>query len=215
MKASVESVAAEREVAGLDIAPECKQMNYMQTKQTSPMHNKTPEERKAIAAKSHAARRANREAREAERREALKRADSLYQHIAQLEERLASLQHMETFNYVSATMTSRRLLSADEIVKVALPWKQASGIYFLIDGDSVVYVGQATNVYSRIAYHSDKKFSHYAFVPCDSEALNKIESLYIHYLRPKLNGEYLDGSKYAPISMADLLSTGSTEKGKK
>jgi hypothetical protein len=169
------------------------------------MQNKTPEERKAIAAKAHASRKARREAEEAARQDALKYAGGLREEIAALETRLAGLQRMETMSLASAALTGKALLRPDEIASAALPWTKASGVYFLLDGADIVYVGQAVNVYSRISQHTDKRFDRYAFVPCQIDALDKLESLYIHCLRPKLNGDKRDGAKCAPISLRELI----------
>ena len=174
----------------------------------NPMQNKTPEERKAIAAKAHATRRARREAKEAARQDVLKYAGGLRQQIAELEERLAALQRMETMNSVSAAVTGKALLREDEIARAALPWAKASGVYFLLDGDEVVYVGQAVNVYSRIGQHTDKRFDRYAFVPCAVDALDRLESLYIHCLRPRLNGNQRNDAKCAPITLDALIGLG-------
>lgn len=171
----------------------------------NPMQNKTPEERKAIAAKAHATRRARREAEEAARQDAIKYAGGLRQQIDELEARLAALQRMETMNAVSAAVTAKSLLREDEMALVALPWAKASGVYFLLDGDEVVYVGQSVNVYSRIGQHTDKRFDRYAFVPCPVDALNKLESLYIHCLRPRLNGDQRNDAKCAPIALDALI----------
>ena len=57
----------------------------------NPMQNKTPEERKAIAAKGHATARLRREREEAERQDALKYAGGLREEIAALEAKLAAL----------------------------------------------------------------------------------------------------------------------------
>lgn len=171
----------------------------------NPMQNKTPEERKAIAAKAHATRRARRDAEDAARQDALKYAGGLRRQIAELEERLAALQRMETMNSVSAAVAGSALLREDEIAKAALPWAKASGVYFLLDGDEVVYVGQAVNVYSRIGQHTGKRFDRYAFVPCAVDALDRLESLYIHCLRPRLNGVQANGANCAPINLTALL----------
>ena len=171
----------------------------------NPMQNKTPEERKAIAAKAHATRRVRREAEEAARQDALAYAGGLRQQIAELEARLAALQRMETMNAASAAITGKALLREDEIARVALPWKKSSGVYFLLEGDEVVYVGQAANVYSRIGQHTDKRFDRYAFVPCAVDALDKLESLYIHCLRPRLNGNQRNDAKCAPIALDALI----------
>ena len=86
-----------------------------------------------------------------------------------------------------------------------MPWENFSGVYFLLDGDEIVYVGQAVNIYSRIAQHTDKQFDRYAFVLCDVDMLDNLESLYIHVLRPKLNGNQTNGAKIAPLSLEKLI----------
>lgn len=171
----------------------------------NPMQNKTPEERKAIAAKGHATARMRREAEEAARQDALKYAGGLHEKIAALEFRLAALKRMETMNAVSATLTGKALLRSSEIAAASLPWAKASGVYFLLDGDEVVYVGQAANVYSRIGQHTNKRFDRYAFVPCSVDALDRLESLYIHCLRPRMNGIQTNGANCAPLTLTALL----------
>ena len=171
----------------------------------NPMQNKTPEERKAIAAKANATRRARREAEEAARQDALKYAGGLRRQIAELEERLAALQRMETMNSVSAAVAGTALRREDERAQAALPWAKASGVYFLLEGNEVVYVGQAVNVYSRIGQHTDKRFDRYAFVPCAVDSLDRLESLYIHCLRPRLNGNQRNDAKCAPIALSALI----------
>jgi excinuclease UvrABC nuclease subunit len=97
------------------------------------------------------------------------------------------------------------LLDGEQIAKLALPWQRSSGVYFLVQDQEVVYVGQSVNIYSRIAQHPDKKFDKYAFVPCEVELLDKLESLYIHTLKPRLNGNVSKQEKSAPIRLDNLL----------
>lgn len=170
-----------------------------------PMQNKSPEERRAIAAKSHATRRARAEAMAVARKEAKVYAGGLREEIASLETRLAALRRMEAMNTRSVALTGKALLRAEEIAAAARPWQTETGVYFLLDGTEVVYVGQAVNIYARIAQHSDKQFDRYAFVPCPREMLDKLESLYIHCLRPPLNGNQVDGAKCAPLSIEALI----------
>ena|SRR3990167_5482971 len=176
------------------------------------MQNKTPEERKAIAAKGIATRRARREVEEAARRDALKYAGGLREKIDALESKLASLERMETLNAVSAAVTGKSLLREEEIAKSALPWSKASGVYFLLDCNEVVYVGQSVNVYNRIGRHEDKQFNRYAFVPCAIDSLDMLESLYIHCLRPRLNGTQRNDATCAPIPLDRLLTAYSAIK---
>jgi hypothetical protein len=174
------------------------------------MQTKTPEQRREIAAKAQATRRARRESAEAARQEALHYSSDLRRQIAALEARLAALRHTETMSTASATMTGKALLSGREIALAALPWEAATGVYFLIEGDEVVYVGQSVNVYARIAQHAAKIFDRYAFIPCSVDALDRLESLYIHFLRPKLNADQGNGAKCAPISLDVLLGIAAT-----
>ena len=63
------------------------------------------------------------------------------------------------------------------------------GVYFLRKGDAIVYIGQSTNVYSRVATHErDKDFDSVTFVPCAKEQLDDLEGFYIRLINPPLNG---------------------------
>lgn len=172
--------------------------------------NKTPEERQAIAAKGHATRRRRKEERDAARFEALAYAGGLRQEIEARKSELAHLERVEMFNAASAKLTSKFLMTEAEIVLAALAWEQASGVYFLIRQGRIVYVGQAVNVYVRISQHTEKRFDSYAYLPCPVDMLDKVESLYIHLLRPELNGNQVDGAKYAPIQLSALFSLDQT-----
>lgn len=166
----------------------------------------TAEERRAIALKSVATRKANKERINAIREEAAKKVYGLEKQIEELEIRLSNLQTMEALNTASCTLTGKALLPEEDIVRASLPWQQASGVYFLIANNEVVYVGQSVNVYSRISEHvSGKCFDRYAYVPCAVELLDKLESLYIHCLRPRLNGNLNGQIKRAPIPLDVLL----------
>lgn len=170
-------------------------MNWMQTR--------TPEERKAIAAKSVATRQKNKRAREAQRLLDIEHRDSLKCEIRELELKRGILKRHELSDKTALMLTNKVLLSEAEIVNAANSWELATGVYFLIGGNKVVYVGQSVNVYARIAYHTDKIFDSFAFIPCEQNMLDALESLYIHVLRPPLNGDQ-HGGKQAPMSLRKL-----------
>jgi hypothetical protein len=170
------------------------------------MNFKTPEERSAIAKRAHATRKANKELLEKKRQEALVYPDWLRIQIVALETRLAELSKFEKMSVVSVALTNKTLLDGEQIAKLALPWEKSSGVYFLVQDQEVVYVGQSVNVYLRIAQHVDKKFDKYAFVPCKAELLDRLESLYIHTLKPRLNGNFNKQEKSAPIRLDKLLT---------
>lgn len=67
-----------------------------------------------------------------------------------------------------------------------------SGIYFLFDGNELVYVGRAINVYHRVHTHvteGRKSFDQWAYVDCPVDKLDDLEAAYISEFRPKYNSE--------------------------
>jgi len=83
--------------------------------------------------------------------------------------------------------------SIDDIVEKSAPYIHSgigyAGIYFLIDCDEIVYVGQSHDVKSRLSTHSNsnKNFNKYYFIKCQPEELNRLEAYYILKFRPKYN----------------------------
>ena len=108
---------------------------------------------------------------------------------------------------VSRALTNRTLLTEEEIVAGAGEVPGYSGVYFLVSLGKVMYVGQSTNVNVRIASHvSTKVFDSVAWVPCKEDKLDVLESLYIHCLRPPLNGRNTSNEYIrAPLNLAALL----------
>lgn len=113
-------------------------------------------------------------------------------------------------NELSGRLSSGTLLTVDEILAKAAYYEQPSGIYFLIVGSEIVYVGQSKNVMQRMADHHPRiKFTRYAFAPFDVKHLDLVESLYIHLLRPRFNSvETINGAprRAAPIAFERLLN---------
>lgn len=126
---------------------------------------------------------------------------------AQLEAATANMPHQINMHDLSSGLTDKRLLTAKEIVKSSGKTPHLTGVYFLIKDGVVVYVGQSVNIISRVAYHvSYKEFDRFAFVRCSKEGLDVLESLYIHFLQPELNGLLNgDNGQRAPLSLAALI----------
>jgi predicted GIY-YIG superfamily endonuclease len=83
-------------------------------------------------------------------------------------------------------------LIARAITAIPIDAPKRSGVYFLISQDKVVYVGQSTNVFQRIATHaytSDKEFEAFAFVNVPQDELLHVERHYIRSFKPALNDE--------------------------
>lgn len=174
------------------------------------MNNMTPEQRKASTAKSVATRLANIAKRKEEEEAARLRAIELRHGIIELQGQLDrlrdSLQKEKKFGEAIKKVGSGVLLREHEIIEHAIPVSTACGVYFLIHEKKVVYVGQSINVFSRIFTHTQsKEFDSYVFVPCDKDMLDKLESLYIHFLSPPLNGSFQNGDKMAPLRLSALF----------
>jgi hypothetical protein len=80
-------------------------------------------------------------------------------------------------------------LTSEQIVAAAIPTSVICGIYFLIRGDRIVYVGQSRNVLRRVARHIDdgKQFDHFSIAPCRIDELDNLERTYITALYPEEN----------------------------
>jgi hypothetical protein len=110
-------------------------------------------------------------------------------------------------------LANKVLLTAEEIVRESKSYHPHSGVYFLIYGDEVVYVGQSTNVHARVTQHVGfKTFDRWAYMYCTVDSLDSIEALYIHILRPRYNGDQVDGAKMAPLNLSELFAANS-ERG--
>lgn len=86
------------------------------------------------------------------------------------------------------------------IVAAAFPIDAKCGVYFLVRGRRVVYVGQSVNIMARLATHmKEKEFDAACYLEAAPDELDFIESFYIHALQPELNGP-------APLTLDRFLS---------
>lgn len=149
---------------------------------------------------------------EYERGSLAEQCETLRTEVAILEERKAELsvavssaEALDQLRGSSKALSGHTLLTEAEISEHCHPLSDCCGVYFLLQGSSVVYVGQSVNVHARITGHmSSKEFDGFAYVKCDKAALDILESLYIHSLRPRLNGEQ-NGVPSAPLRLDRLL----------
>jgi hypothetical protein len=103
-------------------------------------------------------------------------------------------------------LTGADALTPQEIASAAMPVRAFCGVYFLVKGGEVVYVGQSTNVFARVVIHAAYDLcDSFVFLPCAPTDLDELESLYIHLFCPRLNGSR-DGQveRHAPIRLRDL-----------
>ena len=65
-----------------------------------------------------------------------------------------------------------------------------SGVYFLVDGEELVYIGQSVNPIARIGTHrsdSKKVFTHAFLLPIPHDQLDNVEGALIRLINPKYN----------------------------
>jgi hypothetical protein len=75
----------------------------------------------------------------------------------------------------------------DESNAVRIDIPKTVFVYFLLDGDEVVYVGQTKNGMSRPLQHTDKVFDSIYVIYCDVSELDYLEDKYMTKYRPKYN----------------------------
>lgn len=86
------------------------------------------------------------------------------------------------------------MLTKWQIVEMSRRYTPISGVYFLIEGNEIVYVGQSIDVYNRVTSHAlkgEKVFDRYAYIEVNPDDLNEVEADYIVVMGPKLNGPNL------------------------
>lgn len=78
-----------------------------------------------------------------------------------------------------------KILKSNELT--ILPNVQNPIIYFLLDNDEVVYVGQSKVGLVRPYIHKNKIFTHVAFINCEECDLDEKETEFIKIYKPKYN----------------------------
>jgi predicted GIY-YIG superfamily endonuclease len=127
------------------------------------------------------------------------RIDEEEEYLMSLEERRIVYTHQDLL-FNSAPYSPERILEAACYVEET----PNCGVYFLIRGDDIVYVGQSRNCPNRIQTHINDKqkvFDRYTFVVTDVANLNFLESWYIYAFKPEYN-------KRAPLAWPELVEIG-------
>lgn len=112
-------------------------------------------------------------------------------------------------NSHSAAITNKYMATKETLVAISTDINEECGVYFLILDGEIVYVGQSVCVWVRVRTHQNEgriKFNRMAYVKCEKEKLNVLESLYIHCYQPKHNGSNMYQGKAAPLSL-DQIAT--------
>lgn len=81
-----------------------------------------------------------------------------------------------------------------------------SGVYFLIKDDEVVYIGQSTNVQSRISTgHKDKEYDEAFMLLIPEEYLQEVETAFIAALNPIYNRTSLPKGRQKNARVLQIL----------
>jgi len=99
--------------------------------------------------------------------------------------------HVDNLNH-------KEILSENQILERKYTFQKSPGIYFLIDGDEIVYIGKSDHVPARLKNHvyprrrgsMKKDFNKVAFVRYPESKLDEPEMMYIKEFQPKHNGSY-------------------------
>ena len=99
------------------------------------------------------------------------------------------------------------LLPKGEILAMGRTTARLCGVYFLINENEIIYVGQSVNIAGRVGgHHKDKVFTHYTYVECPESHLNALEGLYIEKFDPPLNGRSNGNYDMRSYEYRNLLS---------
>ena len=162
---------------------------------------KTEEELKEIKRKSLETRRKNIKKRE----DAKDEIRFFKKEIALLKAQKEELELELNQGMILARLVNQRFYCESKILESSISYDGLSGVYFLINDNKIIYIGQSKNVFARIHTHSmTKKFNKIAWVNCELKHLDIIESFYIHAFRPELNGCKNEEEKSAPLSVEKL-----------
>lgn len=120
-------------------------------------------------------------------------------------------------NYIKSLSLFHKMRSADEthtITDLIIP-----GVYMLMLGESIVYVGQSVSVIERILTHkndSNKSFDGYKFIKIDTEEERlSTEKILIKRYKPLYNIVHNKDNKGKTVSLSNKEATRAKYKMKK
>lgn len=90
------------------------------------------------------------------------------------------------------------------------PYVRRGGVYFLFDGEDLVYVGKSIDVVARINTHrKNKVFTTWAFIELHVFDQGPIEEMAIHRFKPKYNKQYVSTS--IPLDLLERIQSGEVQ----
>ncbi|MGP4063058.1 hypothetical protein [Halobacillus sp. H74] len=80
------------------------------------------------------------------------------------------------------------LLTEKQIARKSVPFREGRHLYFLLDNDQVVYIGQCSKTTPNLFAHKEKDFTDYYMLPvADDEDINLLHAEYIVQFMPVYN----------------------------
>lgn len=81
-------------------------------------------------------------------------------------------------------------MTLDELLAVAKPRKETCGVYVLLHGRDVIYVGRSKNIEARLIAHRRKRFTSVSIIECDHDQAVALEIELIRRFRPEANDQF-------------------------
>lgn len=82
------------------------------------------------------------------------------------------------------------VLTLEDKINITSFLKKIRGVYFLLNKNTIVYIGSTENIYARIYAHVIRKkivFDNVYFKPYEGKSLLLVEKEYIEYYKPEYN----------------------------
>ena len=109
-----------------------------------------------------------------------------------------------------ADSIQNRVVDMDVLLDLAdykIPFERGAFVYFLFQDDVLVYIGQTTNIVTRISSHLDNKdFDRVATVEVADDELNLVEGINIMEYKPIYNIYVMDRMAHFRLVLRHALS---------
>lgn len=103
----------------------------------------------------------------------------------------------------------RGLLDASFIARKAMAFDRICGVYFLLKGDVIVYVGQSVSIMTRLGEHKrdvGKDFDRVFVIECPAGNMTRMERMYIDKFKPIHNTQMHPIDADAPLWSENIRS---------
>ncbi len=104
-------------------------------------------------------------------------------------------------NHNQIQVPHTQLRNLTELIEKRKLYETSCGVYFLFEGDEIIYIGQSHNIFRRLEEHQKRFFfSHFSYILTTEEDLIQLEVSYLNVFRPRLN---LFGHKHGRLYLRE------------